>query len=75
MEEKNWRPEQIFVMDANELVVEVGSASKEDFLDEVLVPRHMGRLNVATCDGGVRPMTVLEMEMELKKSRSLWRSR
>ena len=75
VEEKNWRPEQILVMDANELVVEVGSASKEDFLDEVLVPRHMGKLNVATCDGGVRPMTMLEMEMELRKSRSLWRHR
>jgi len=75
VEKKNWRPKQIFVMDANELVVEVGSASKEDFLDEVLVPRHMGKLNVSTCDGGVRSMTVLEMEMELQKSRSLWRHR
>lgn len=75
VEEKNWRPEQIFVMDANETVVEVGSAAKEDFLDEVVVPRHMGKVNMSTCDGGVRQMTVLEMEMELRKSRSLWRSR
>jgi len=75
VEEKNWRPEQIFVMDANDLVVEVGSAAKEDFLDEVLLPRHMGKLNVTTCDGAVKTMTVLEMEMELEKYRSLWRSR
>lgn len=75
VEQKNWRPEQIFVMDANELVIEVGSASKEDFLDEVLVPRHMGKLNVSTCDGSVRPMTMIEMEMEFDKSTNLWRSR
>ncbi len=75
VEQKSWRPEQWLVMDANELVVEVGSAAREDFLDEVLVPRHMGKLNVSTCDGSVRAISLFEMEMELEKSRSLWRSR
>ena len=73
--EKRWRPEQFLVMDANELVVEVGNTNHADFLDEVLVPRHFGKVNVSNCDGSVHSMTYLEMEMELAESKSLWRAR
>jgi len=75
IEEKNWRPEQFLVMDANELVVEADETNHADFLDEVLVPRHHGKLNVANCDGSVEARTVLDMEMELAEPQGLWRAR
>jgi prepilin-type N-terminal cleavage/methylation domain-containing protein len=73
--EKAWRPEQFLVMDSNALVIEAQSGSKTAFLDEALVPRHNGKLNVVTCGGDVKKASLIDMELELKKSDSLWRSR
>jgi len=73
--EKTWRLEQFLVMDANTLVIQAESSSKTDFLDEALMPRHNGKLNVVTCGGDVKKAGVIDMEMELKKQDSLWRSR
>jgi len=73
--QKTWRPEQFLVMDANQLVVQPDSSSKADFLDEVLMPRHRGKVNVVTCGGDVKVVRPIDMEIELKKSDSLWRSR
>jgi len=73
--QKTWRPEQFLVMDANQLVVQPDSSSKADFLDEVLMPRHKGKVNMVTCGGDVKAVRPIDMEIELKKSDSLWRSR
>ena len=75
VQEKKWRPEQYLVMDANMLVVDPDSSSKATFLDEALMPRHYGKVNVVTCGGDVKKASLIDMEMELKKSDSLWRSR
>ncbi len=71
--EKVWRPEQYLLMDANTLVIEAESSSKTDFLDEVVMPRHKEKVNVVTCGGDVKAVRLIDMEMELKKSDSLWR--
>jgi len=73
VEEKDWRPDQIFLMDANQLVVNPLSTNKADFLDQVLIPRHNGKLNVAACDGSVRQTTEIDMEMQLNRSPNLWK--
>jgi hypothetical protein len=75
VQEKIWRPEQYLVMDANTLVIEAASATKTDFLDEAVMPRHKGKANVVTCGGDVKAVRLIDLEMELKKSDSLWRSR
>ena len=73
--ERTWRPEQYLVMDANTIVIEAESSNKTDFLDEALMPRHNGKVNVVTCGGDVKKAGVIEMELDLKKQDSLWRSR
>ena len=75
VKEKTWRPEQFLVMDANALVIEAESSSKTAFLDEALNARHKGKVNVVTCGGDVKAARPIDMEIELKKSDSLWRSR
>jgi prepilin-type N-terminal cleavage/methylation domain-containing protein len=75
VKEKVWRPEQYLVMDANTLVIEAASSTKTDFLDEAVMPRHKGKANVVTCGGDVKAVRLIDLEMELKKSDSLWRSR
>ena len=73
VDERNWRPDQYLVMDANELVVNVNSANKDDFLDKVLAPRHYDKINVAYCDGSVHVKSLLEMEIEAEQAKNDWR--
>lgn len=69
-----WRPGQIMLMDANEIVVNVEGFNKQDIVEDVVMPRHFGKANVASVDGSVRGWTVLDLEAELRKPEdSRWR--
>jgi prepilin-type N-terminal cleavage/methylation domain-containing protein/prepilin-type processing-associated H-X9-DG protein len=74
VEDRKWRPDQYLVMDANELVIDISGTNKADLLDEVLVPRHGGKLNVSKCDGSVVQKRAVDMEMELTRPVNLWTS-
>jgi prepilin-type N-terminal cleavage/methylation domain-containing protein len=71
--EKKWRMGQLMLMDANETRIDVGTGNLEDVLEEVVIPRHMGQVNVVTVGGSVDSMTMLELEEELDDPRGRWR--
>jgi prepilin-type N-terminal cleavage/methylation domain-containing protein len=71
----NWRPGQLMLMDANETIIDVGTGNLEDILEEVVAPRHMGKVNVVTVGGSVTSMTLLELEQEMEKPDNRWRNR
>jgi len=71
----NWRPGQLMLMDANETIIDIGTGNFEDILEEVVAPRHMGKVNVVTVGGSVTSMTLLELEQEMEKPDNRWRNR
>jgi prepilin-type N-terminal cleavage/methylation domain-containing protein len=75
IEAANWRPGQLMLMDANETVIDIGTGNFEDILEEVVAPRHMGKVNVVTVGGSVTSMTLLELEQEMEEPDNRWRNR
>jgi len=75
IEAANWRPGQLMLMDANETIIDIGTGNYEDILEEVVAPRHMGKVNVVTVGGGVTSMTLLELEQETEEPDNRWRNR
>jgi len=73
VESSNWRPRQIMVMDANSTVIRVGTDNCDDewaFSGEpggTIKPRHMGKVNVVTCDGAVTSWSLRELKEEFDK--------
>ncbi len=67
---RGWRPEQILLMDANEVVVSTELDDQANDLDP-LAPRHFGKVNAVTVGQSVRSYTVLELEEMLE--RDAWR--
>ena len=63
-------PRQFLVMDANETIIRVGTSNYEDA--EVFSPppqgviraRHMGKVNVVTCDGAVTSWSLPELKKQ-----------
>lgn len=66
----NYGSKQFLVMDANEPVLNVGTANYEDPLlfsagpQGVIKPRHFGKVNVATCDGAVTSWTLQDIKAQ-----------
>ena len=75
IEATNWGPGQFMLMDANQTRIDVGTSNYEDILEEVVQPRHLGKANVSTVDGSVRPMSLLELEQEMDRSNNHWSNR
>lgn len=75
IEATKWRPGQLMLMDANETIIDIGTGNLEDIMEEVIAPRHMGKVNVVTVGGSVTSMTLLELEQEMEKRDNRWRSR
>ena len=71
IEATNWGPGQFLLMDANQTRIDIGTPNYEDILEEVIQPRHLGKANVTTVDGSVRPMSLLELEQEMDQKLSL----
>jgi len=74
---RQWSPDQIMLMDANELVINIDSANLEDVFEEVVQPRHFGKANVVTVGSSVTTWSLADLEEELDKRdepglRSLW---
>jgi prepilin-type N-terminal cleavage/methylation domain-containing protein len=75
IEPKRFSPQQLMLMDANDLVLSVGQPGWMDHIQ----PRHLGRVNVVTVGGSARTMTLAELRDEYlllqeegPGSRSLW---
>lgn len=78
IEPKKFSPQQLMLMDANEIVLDVG---RPDWMDHIK-PRHLGKVNVATVGGSVRAMALAELRDEYllfvaegPESTSLWAHR
>jgi prepilin-type processing-associated H-X9-DG protein len=67
VESSRWGPSQLLVMEAGEPVIRVGTPNHEDENafsgepDGVIKARHMGKVNVATCDGAVTGKAIHEL--------------
>ncbi|MCD6303857.1 MAG: prepilin-type N-terminal cleavage/methylation domain-containing protein [Planctomycetes bacterium] len=72
LEPRKWRPGQFMLMDANETRIDIGTANYEEPLEDVVMPRHMGKANVLTVGGSVKPMSLLELEMERDSDDGRW---
>jgi hypothetical protein len=72
---RRWRPGQLMLMDANETRIDVGTRNYEDIMEEVVLPRHLGKVNTVTVGGSVNTMSLMELEQELDKYNGLWRFR
>lgn len=75
VEPRKWRPQQWILVDARKAIIDLRGLGTMDFLDEVAVPRHMGKANVAAADSSVRAVTLMHLVEELDKSDSLWNPR
>ncbi len=67
--EKTWRPDQIMLMDAGDLVVDPEEYTWDELREDIIRPRHMGKANVVTCGGSVKAMTLDELEIEYEEGK------
>jgi len=77
-----YSPRQLLVMDANDTIIRVGTSNNEDAEafssgpEGVIKPRHMGKVNVLTCDGAVTSWTLQDLWAEYEQERrGRWDSR
>jgi len=64
--ERGWGPKQIMLMDANDMTVGLETGRHgETFIEDVLAPRHMGKVNFVRVDQSVGSMHPLPLEAEL----------
>jgi len=81
LEQKRWDPAELYIMDANEVVVDVLKSELDDVRDRHYKRNRngeiVGKVNTVTVDGSVRTYTLEELQKEFLKFEdgepSLWR--
>ncbi|HUU23223.1 MAG TPA: prepilin-type N-terminal cleavage/methylation domain-containing protein [Phycisphaerae bacterium] len=64
--ERGWRPRQIMLMDANDITVGIENGTHgETIIEDVIAPRHLGKVNTVRVDQSVGTMGPLALEREL----------
>jgi prepilin-type processing-associated H-X9-DG protein len=81
VDSQNYSLRQLLVMDANETIIRVGTTNNEDAdafssgPEGVIRARHLGKVNVLTCDGSVTSWTLQDLRAEYdKEGRGRWNS-